>query len=149
MSVLIDTSILARLANASDAHYAVAANAVLELHRRGEVLHITPQVMVEFRNVATLSKALNGLDLSVVDAEAHAAIFETRFSLLPETSAIFTTWKAIVGTLGIVGKQVHDARLVAVCHTHNVTHLLTMNLNHFMRMSTLGPGIIVIDPASL
>lgn len=149
MSVLIDTSILARLANAADKHYAIAANAVLELHRRGEVLHITPQVMIEFRNVATRSKTLNGLGMAIVDAETRAAGFETRFSLLEETAAIFTTWKAIVGSLGIVGKQVHDARLVAVCHVHNVNQLLTMNVSHFTRMSAVGPGIVVIDPSTL
>ena len=52
MPYLLDTSILGRLANASDAQHVVAARAVMALHRRGEVLHVAPQVMVEFRNVA-------------------------------------------------------------------------------------------------
>jgi predicted nucleic acid-binding protein len=64
MGFLIETSILARLANVKDAQHAVAARAVLELHRRGEVLHVTPQVMVEFRNVATRPVTVNGLVLS-------------------------------------------------------------------------------------
>jgi len=37
MPYLIDTSILGRLANASDVQYAVATHAVLESHRRGEI----------------------------------------------------------------------------------------------------------------
>ena len=45
MAFLLDTSILVRLANVNDAQHAVAARAVLELHRCGEVLHITPQVL--------------------------------------------------------------------------------------------------------
>ncbi len=36
MSYLIDTSVLGRLANASDVQHSVATRAVLELHRRGE-----------------------------------------------------------------------------------------------------------------
>jgi hypothetical protein len=52
VSCLLDTTILARLANAADAQHLIAARAVLELHRRGEMLHITPQVLIEFRNVA-------------------------------------------------------------------------------------------------
>ncbi len=72
MAYLIDTSILGRLANVSDAQHAVATHAVLELHRRGEVLHVTPQVMIEFRNVATRPVANNGLGLSTVDTEALA-----------------------------------------------------------------------------
>ena len=60
MAFLLDTSILVRLANATDAQHPVATQAVVELHRRGEVLHITPQVLIEFRNVATRPKTANG-----------------------------------------------------------------------------------------
>jgi predicted nucleic acid-binding protein len=147
MAYLIDTSILARLANTTDAQHAVAAGAVLELHRRGEVLHLTAQVLVEFRNVATRPVAVNGLGLSTVDTEAQAATFETRFPLLAETPDIYPAWKALVGTLGVIGKQVHDARLVAICHVHGVTHLLTFNVGHFVRMAGFGPGLVVVDPA--
>src|ERR1700676_4236979 len=149
MGYLIDTSVLARLANTADAQHAVAAQAVLELHRRGEVLHLTPQVLVEFRNVATRPVAVNGLGLSAVDAEALAATFEARFPLLAETPAVYPAWKALVGALGVIGKQVHDARLVAVCHVHGVTHLLTFNVSHFIRMAGYGPGVVAVDPASV
>ncbi len=85
MNYLVDTSILIRLANVADAQHAVAAGAVLELHRRGDVLHLTPQVLIEFRNVATRPVAVNGLGLSTVDTEAQAAGFEASFPLLPDT----------------------------------------------------------------
>ncbi len=35
MAILADTSILVRLANTTDAQHAIAARAILELHRRG------------------------------------------------------------------------------------------------------------------
>ncbi len=149
MAYLIDTSILARLANTTDPQRAIAARAVLELHRRGEVLHLTPQVLIEFRNMATRPVALNGLGLSTVDAEAQAAGFEAAFPLLAETPDIYPAWKALVGALGVVGKQVHDARLVAVCHAHAVTHLLTFNVSHFVRMAGFGPGVAIVDPATV
>ncbi len=149
MALLLDTNVLMRLANAADAHRAEAACAVVELHRRGEVLHITRQVLIEFRNVATRPPTANGLGLSIVDAEAQAAGFEATFPLLPETPDIFAAWKALVGGLGVVGKQVHDARLVAVCHTYSVSHLLTFNMSHFTRMAGFGPGIVVVDPANV
>jgi len=66
MAHLIDTNVLVRLANTADASHAVAAQAVLELHRRGEVLHLTAKVLIEFRNVTTRPKAVNGLGLSTV-----------------------------------------------------------------------------------
>src|SRR5262249_49647092 len=149
MAYLIDTTILGRLANVRDAQHTVAAHAVLELHRRGEVLHVTPQVMIEFRNVATRPVAVNGLGLSTVDAEALAATFEPRFPLLAEMPDVYPAWKALVSALGVLGKQVHDARLVAVCHVHGVTHVLTFNVSHFARLAGFGPGIVVVDPATV
>ena len=149
MAFLLDTSVLCRLANVTDVLHSVAADAVLELHRRGEVLHITPQVMVEFRNVATRPTAINGLGLSGVDTDALAATFEARFPLLTETPDIYPTWKALVAALGVVGKQVHDARLIAVCHVHAVTHALTFNVSHFTRLAAFAPGVVVVDPATV
>jgi predicted nucleic acid-binding protein len=149
MAYLVDTTILGRLANASDVQHVTAARAVLDLHRRGEVLHVTAQVMVEFRSVATRPVAVNGLGLSTADAEALAATFEARFPLLAETPDIYPAWKALVAALAVSGKQVHDARLVAVCHVHAVTHLLTFNGMHFARMAKFGPGVAVVDPAAV
>ena len=149
MPYLLDTTILGRLANGRDKQHAVAARAVLELHRRGEVLHVAPQVMIEFRNVATRPVAVNGLGLSAAEAEALAATFEARFPMLVETPDIYPTWKTLVGALAVIGKQVHDARLVAVCQVHAVTHVLTFNVAHFVRLSKFGSGIVVVDPATV
>lgn len=149
MAYLIDTTILVRLANASDAQHAIAAGAVMELHRRGETLHLTPQGLIEFRNVATRPVAVNGLGLSTADTETLAATFETRFPLLDETPDIYPAWNLLVVGLGVIGKQVHDARLAAVCHVYGVTQLLTFNVGHFARFSGFGPGLAVVDPASV
>jgi hypothetical protein len=92
------------LANTADAQYAVAAHAVVELHRRGEVLHVTPQVLVEYRNVATRPIAQNGLGLSVPDAELQAAGFEAAFPMLAETPDIYPAWKTLVNSLLVIGK---------------------------------------------
>ena len=149
MAILLDTSMLGRLANTADPDYTDADRAVARLNARGELLHLTSQNMVEFRNVATRAISLNGLGLSIVEAEVKAAIFEASFPLLPETPDIYPAWKAIVSSLGIIGKQVHDARLVAVCHVHQVTHLLTFNTAHFARMAGFGPGLVVLHPSKV
>ena len=149
MVYLVDTSVLARFANAADVQHAVAARAITELHRRNDVLKITAQNLIEFRNMGTRPTAINGMGLSILDAEQKSAIFEATFPLLAETPDIYPAWKAIVTSLGVIGKQVHDARLVAVCHVHSVTHLLTFNAAHFTRFTAFGPGIVVVDPASV
>jgi predicted nucleic acid-binding protein len=149
MAFLIDTSVLGRLANRADALHGVAVAAIAELHRRGEVLHVTPQNLVEFRNFATRPVSANGLGLAPAAADSLAANFEAAFPLLVETQDIYPAWKAIVAALGVIGKQVHDARLVAVCHVHKATHLLTFNVSHFVRFSGFGPSVVVVDPATV
>jgi predicted nucleic acid-binding protein len=149
MGYLLDTSILVRLANVTDLKHLQAVHAVLELHRRGEVLQITPQVLVEFRSVVTRPTAVNGLGLSSKEAEALAVTFKSRFPLLSETPDVYPAWNALVSALEVMGKQVHDARLAAVCHVHAVTHILTFNAGHFRRLAGFGPGLIVIDPADV
>lgn len=149
MAMLLDTSILGRLANRADVSYPVAKSAIAELHRRGEVLHVTPQNLIEFRNFATRPVAANGLGLSASASENLAAVFEVSFPLLNDTPDIYPAWKAIVGSLGLIGKQVHDARLAAVCHVHAVKHLLTFNVAHFTRLAACGPGLVVVDPAKV
>jgi hypothetical protein len=44
---------------------------------------------------------------------------------------------------------VHDARLVAVCQIHGVSHLLTFNVGHFTRLAASGPGVVAVDPATV
>jgi predicted nucleic acid-binding protein len=145
MTCLLDTSILVRLVNAADVLHPFAARAVTELHRRGEVASITAQVLVEFRAVATRPVSANGVGMTAAAAETGAAGFEAAFPLLAETPAIFPTWKALVAACGVIGKQVHDARLVAVCHAHGVKQLLTFNVPHFARLAGHGPGLVVLD----
>ncbi len=149
MTILVDTSVLVRLANTADPSYAVADRAVVTLHGRGEMLHLARQCLVEFRNVATRPVAVNGLGLAPLAAEAKAAIFEAVFSMMPETPAIYAVWKALVNATAVIGKQVHDARLAAICHVCGVTHLLTFNSRHFAPFAGFGPGLIVIDPATV
>ncbi|HEY7312428.1 MAG TPA: hypothetical protein VH643_23895 [Gemmataceae bacterium] len=89
MAVLLDTSVLGRLANRADVSHAVATRAIAELHRRGEILHVTAQNLVEFRNFATRPVRANGLGLASSAAEGLAATFEVAFPLVTVLSAIF------------------------------------------------------------
>jgi hypothetical protein len=79
----------------------------------------------------------------------NCTVEEATFPLLAETPDIYPAWKAIVTAVGVIGKQVHDARLVAVCHVHAVTRLLTFNVSHFVRIAACRPGVVVVDPATV
>ena len=62
---------------------------------------------------------------------------EDAFPLLPETPDVYPLWRSLVDRQGVVGRQVYDARLVAVMMTHGVSRLLTLNPNHFRRFSEI------------
>lgn len=149
MAFLIDTSILGRLANSRDSSYSIAVSAILRLHRRGESLHIAPQNIVEFRNVATRPALANGLGLTITQAEMKITAFETAFALVEENPNIYPAWKILVQTAGVIGKQVHDARLVAICQAEGISHLLTFNTSHFTTIAAFVPSLTIVAPVSV
>ncbi len=54
-----------------------------------------------------------------------------------------------MGALGVIGMQVQDTWLVAVCHVHAVAHLLTFNVGDFVRLASFGPGLAVVDATTV
>jgi hypothetical protein len=68
---------------------------------------------------------------------------------LDETPDIYPAWKALVNGLSVMGKQVHDARLITVCHVHGISQLLTFNVPHFRRLAGVGPAVVIVDPISV
>lgn len=121
---------------------------LIEMHRRGESVCITPQNLIEFRNVATRPLAVNGFGMTASAADQLGSDFERTFQLLPDIPAIFPAWRDIVAKGSVIGKQVHDARLVAVCHVHQIENMLTFNVGHFTRLATLVPRLTILDPLS-
>jgi hypothetical protein len=80
---------------------------------------------------------------------ARLGIFERLFPLLTETADIYPAWKAFVAAGAVIGKQVHDVRLVAVCQVHRVDRLLTFNVRHFARFAALAPDLTILDPVTV
>ncbi len=95
--------------------------------------------------VATRPIAVNGLGLDAGQAAAELARLQTLIPLLADTAAVFITWQHLVTTHNVLGKNAHDARLVAAMLVHGVSHLLTFNVADFSRF----PGITVLDPATV
>ena len=142
MNVLLDTNILTRLAQHAHPMHAAARDAVAALQRAGETLRLVPQNLYEFWVVATRPVTVNGLGFTAPQAEAELTRLEALFPPLPESPAVFAEWRRLVVAHSVLGKNAHDARLVAAMRTHGVTHLLTFNVADFSRF----PGITVFDP---
>ncbi|MBY0514401.1 MAG: hypothetical protein K2P78_10870 [Gemmataceae bacterium] len=68
------------------------------------------------------------------------------FVLLADTSAVLPTWERLVSQFAVLGKNAHDARLVAAMMVHGVTHFLTFNDADFRRftpVTALNPNAVV------
>jgi predicted nucleic acid-binding protein len=146
MEVLADTGILLRLMQPSDPFHLQVERAVSSLHARGHEIVIATQNVAEFWNVCTRPiSARGGFGLNLAETERRLTILEAVFAVLSEPATTYRIWRSLVVTLGIQGKQVHDARLVALMLANGITHILTLNSSDFTRYS----GITVLDPTSL
>ena len=144
MSILLDTNILARLAQDTSPLHAMAKSSVDAWESHGESLHIVPQNLYEFWVICTrpVGSPHNGLGLTVMQAEAERSRALSLFKFLPDTGTVYTEWERLVVSKQVKGKKAHDARLVAAMMAHGITHLLTFNLPDFSRYG----NIQLVDP---
>ena len=142
MEYLADTNIILRLAETAHPMHGIALKAITKLFADGINLCLFPQNLIEFWNVATRPADKNGLAWTAAQTDAEVAVLENTFTVLLDTSAIYSEWRRLVAAHSVLGKQVHDTRIVAAMNVHRVTNLLTFNTADFKRFS----GIILIDP---
>jgi predicted nucleic acid-binding protein len=142
MDCLIDTNVLLRLAEPAHAMHAAAADAMIELRRRGYTFCVLPQNLIGFWNAATRPADKNGLGFSPAQAEAEVSRIESLLTLMNDTPAIYAEWRRLVVAHAVSGRQVHDARIAAAMRVHGIPHLLTFNGDDFKRYS----GITAVVP---
>ncbi|MGF1675556.1 MAG: type II toxin-antitoxin system VapC family toxin [Rivularia sp. (in: cyanobacteria)] len=83
--------------------------------------------------------------MTVSDSDAALADIEDIFSVLPDTPDIYVQWRRLVIVYGVMGVNVHDARLVATMLVYNLTHILTFNTKDFNRYTE----IIAVNPTNI
>lgn len=145
MNVLVDANILLRLAEPGHAMHRAAMDATAALRGHGHTLCVVPQNFYEFWVVSTRPAALNGRGKSAAETDADLSAVAANFTVLPDTPAILPSWRQLVTTYSVLGKNAHDARLVAAMLVHGVTHLLTFNDQDFRRFA----AITVLTPAAV
>ena len=112
---------------------------------RSETLCLTSQNLIEFWAVATRPIAANGLGWTVAETMQEIAELKSFFILQPDTPVVFAEWEKLVAQYQVIGKQVHDARLVAVMKTYQISSILTFNIADFKRFTE----IVAIAPNSV
>jgi predicted nucleic acid-binding protein len=133
MNVLLDTNTLLRMAEPRHPMSNAAVEAAASLLGSGENLCLVPQNLYEFWVVATRPVAQNGLGLSASQAEPELTKLKNRFTIYDDMPAIRPTWEQLVVKYQVVGKNAHDARLVAAMIVHRIPRILTFNIADFQR----------------
>lgn len=143
--IQVDTNILLRSAEPSHPTHHIAVNSVKVLLDNNTRVCLIAQNLIEFWNVATRPIENNGFGWTPAKTDVEISRLESLLTILPDTHSIFREWRKLVIDNSVIGKQVHDARIVAAMNVHRVTKLLTFNLKDFKRFQ----HIILIDPKTL
>ena len=78
-------------------------------------------------------------------AKAEIDRLKSLFPIIDDLTAIYPEWERLVFTYSVKGVQVHYAKLVAAMCVHDLTHILTFNVDDFSRY----PEIIAVHPATV
>jgi predicted nucleic acid-binding protein len=144
-SCLVDTNVLLRATRRADPQHQVASTSLGRLANQGTLLYYTPQNIAELWNTMTRPAARNGLGLSAAEADREVRAIENGMILLPDNEAIYREWRRIIVQHGVLGVQVHDARLAASMMVHGVTSILTFNVADFSRFT----GLSALHPSNV
>jgi predicted nucleic acid-binding protein len=145
MAYLIDTNRILRLAQLGHPMRDDALKALTLLTNKGEECYLTSQNLIEYWRTCTRPVERNGLGMTVSDSDAALADIEGIFTILPDTPDIYVQWRRLVVVYGVMGVNVHDARLVATMLVYNLTHILTFNTKDFNRYTE----IIAVNPTNI
>lgn len=140
MQYLLDSGILLRVVNRDDSSHSLVRAAIRRLKADGHATTSSPQNLAEFWNVCTRpATARGGLGLSVAETGSRLRLAERIAPVIPDSPNTYTEWKRLVHAYGVMGVQVHDARLVAFMLMHGMKHILTLNVDDFRRYGEITP----------
>lgn len=146
---LLDSNILIYLSHGGSPHRPVTLSSLSKLHATASNLVVCPQSIVEMRAVLTRpATSPNGVGMTAADATAEIATHLKMFAMIPDTLAVFVTWRMLTDSTGTLGKQNHDARMLSAAIAGGCTHLLTFNDADFQRYLPF-TSVKIVNPSQL
>ena len=114
MLILADSGILLRLMERADPQHGTIRQAIRTLIGQGDEIVMSVQNLAEFWNVCTRpAAARGGLGLDLAETDRRLRVLERLFPILADLPAAYGIWRQLIVTHGVMGRQVHDARLAA------------------------------------
>jgi predicted nucleic acid-binding protein len=147
MRHLLDTGILVRIPHRADPLNSEIREALRRLAGAGHTFVATRQNIAEFWNVCTRpAEARGGFGLSTDEAARRLRMLERFVEVLSEPNSAYSRWKSLVQKHSVLGRQVHDARIVSVMAAHRIKRIVTLNETDFFRYV---PTIIALTPSTI
>lgn len=132
--VVVDTNVLLAASDEARASHHAALDLLNHDTRR---LAVTSQIVREYLAVSTRPVEANGLGMEGAKAVANVQVLLEDMALLPENAECSERVMGLVRQGRALGKQVHDANVVAVAVSHRAGVIVTDNVRHFDRFSDL------------
>jgi predicted nucleic acid-binding protein len=139
--VFMDTNILIYAQSALALEHAMALAVLQNLASSGAEVWISRQRVREDLAGMTRPSSFTGM-APIASLIADVRRFEANFHLAEDGPAITAELLQLLGTITSLGKQIHDANIVATMLAHGVPNLLTHNVNDFVRFA----GVINVLP---
>lgn len=144
MRALLDTNVFARHANRADPRQVAITAALDDLLAQRIELCVCSQNIVEFWALSTRSVAANGLGREPRQLRPELDALLAGFTLVADPPGLLPTWLDLCTSHEVRGRQVYDARLVALMLASGITGFVTLNPLDFSRY----PMIELIVPGT-
>ena len=143
--LLLDSNILLAATNSGRDQHASARRLFTACREAGLHLAVCGQVLREYLVVCTRPVSGNGFGMGQQHAVQNMRWFHGQALFLEETADVFQAFTRIVEEFQVHGKRMHDASIAAVCVTHSVDLLVTLNPADF----SFHPGVSTSSPVDL
>jgi predicted nucleic acid-binding protein len=131
--VMLDTNVLLAATDEGRAEHHDALTIINDWAAGHTDVCTSGQILREYLSVATRPAEKNGLGLNLPDALGNVRAIRERTTLLTEDSKVADRLLGLMADVQCLGKQVHDANLVATMLVHGIGTVVTMNLGDFTR----------------
>ncbi len=139
--VFVDTNILVYRRIAESPFHGAALAKLNNLDAAGHALWISRQILREYL-VSMSRPGTLAVPPPLPSLIADVRFFETKFLIAEDGPGVTSDLMNLLSAIPCVGKQIHDANIVATMRAHGIPKLLTHNVADFQRFS----GHIMIIP---
>jgi len=133
--VFVDTNILVYVKQALSPFNVQATAKLKALVAVGHPLWISRQVLREYLVSMSRPGALTS-PVSMAALVADVQGFEKQFLLAEDGPAVMAQLLNLLSTIPIMGKQIHDANIIATMLSHGIQRLVTHNVKDFVRYAS-------------